>query len=319
MTIDQLLYFLAVAESGSINSAAQRFFATQQALNASLRKLEEELGCELLSRGYKGVSLTPQGQIFKRYADNITRQYRQAVLELGRYNAQSSQVKGTLSLFAASIFTDLFLPDIIRDFTALYPNATIKIIEVDTENLLSYLMNHYCDLALLSASTDYITDFLPPLEHDHIKRLTLLTDQMVVCVRRDHPLSAQHAVNMDVLSTYYDKKAFKFSLYQIIPMTMREEVYKWSVSNSSNAELHKKLILEDIAMTYMPALAYQYKFDSDTFAAVPFADAQEISHCLLYRDDPQAANHQLISVFVQFLHEYFAYLFGARMAPDPNQ
>ena len=96
---------------------------------------------------------------------------------------------------------------------------------------------------------------------------------------------------------------------------MREEVYQWSVSNSSNAELHKKLILEDIAMTYMPALAYQYKFDRETFAAIPFADAQEISHCLLYRDDQQAANHQLTMMFGQFLHDYFAYLFGARLAP----
>ncbi len=291
MTIDQLIYFLAVAERGSINSAAQQFFATQQALNASLRKLEEEVGCALLSRGYKGVALTPQGQIFKPYADNIVRQYRQATRALGRYNAQSSQVKGTLSLFAASIFTDLFLPDIIRDFTMLYPHATIKIIEVDNDNLLSYLLNHYCDLALLTASTAYIHDQLPSLVEQQMNLLTLLIDQLVICVRRDHPLAGQRELDSAAMAAYYEKNPFKISLYQITPMTMREEVYQWAVSTSTNAELHKKLILEDIAITYMPALAYQYKFDRETFAQIPITDSLEVSHCLLYRNDPQAANH----------------------------
>ena len=316
MTIDQLLYFLAVAESGSINSAAQQFFATQQALNASLRKLEDELDCALLSRGYKGVTLTPLGEIFKRHAEKIVHQYRQALLDLGRYKTKDSETGGTLSLFAASIFTDLFLPDIIRDFNVLYPRATIRIIEVETENLLSYLTNNYCDLALLSASTDYIADFMPPLEEMHIQMVTLLFDQLVACVRKDHPLAAQHAVNSDTLSAFWEKTAFKFSLYQVLPMNMRDEVYKLSVSNSANAELHKKLILEDIAMTYMPKLAYQYKFDSDTFAAIPFADASKISHCLLFRDDAEADNHQLLTVFVQFLRQYFAHIFGARLVSD---
>ena len=76
------------------------------------------------------------------------------------------------------------------------------------EHLLSYLVNHYCDLALLSAGTNYVSDYLLPLEEDQIKLMTLLTDQMVVCVRKDHPLTVQRTVNTDTLSAYYDKTAF---------------------------------------------------------------------------------------------------------------
>ena len=43
MNIDQLNYFLSVAETGSINASAQKFFVSQQAVNASLKKLETEI------------------------------------------------------------------------------------------------------------------------------------------------------------------------------------------------------------------------------------------------------------------------------------
>jgi hypothetical protein len=44
MHIDQLTYFVHVVETGSINATAQKYFMTQQAINASLKKLESEIG-----------------------------------------------------------------------------------------------------------------------------------------------------------------------------------------------------------------------------------------------------------------------------------
>ena len=54
--LDQLNYFVEVAKSGSINHAAQRLFATQQTVNAALKRLEKELGYTLLVRSASGVT-----------------------------------------------------------------------------------------------------------------------------------------------------------------------------------------------------------------------------------------------------------------------
>ena len=59
--IRQLRYFVAVAERGSVSQAALDLHLSQSALSEALRKLEVELGVELLARSSRGVTLTPAG------------------------------------------------------------------------------------------------------------------------------------------------------------------------------------------------------------------------------------------------------------------
>ena len=58
MHMNQLSYFLHVAETGSINAAAQNFFISQQAINTQIKKLEDELEVPLLNRTHTGITLT---------------------------------------------------------------------------------------------------------------------------------------------------------------------------------------------------------------------------------------------------------------------
>ena len=106
MNIEQLRYFLQVVESGSVNAAAQKFYMTPQAINASIRKLEEEYESPLLVRSKKGVTLTPQGHVFASYAKEVIEKNEKIHLLLQAYNAHDSNLSGTLSVFSASIFTE---------------------------------------------------------------------------------------------------------------------------------------------------------------------------------------------------------------------
>ena len=63
MRLEQLEYFVAAAEAGSISGAAQRLKVSQPAVSAALRSLEEELGGRLFSRGNQGISLTLLGRL----------------------------------------------------------------------------------------------------------------------------------------------------------------------------------------------------------------------------------------------------------------
>ena len=62
MTIEQLYYFVKIAESGSFTSASLKLFISQQALSISINNLEKELGVSLFQRSRKGVSLTVDGE-----------------------------------------------------------------------------------------------------------------------------------------------------------------------------------------------------------------------------------------------------------------
>ena len=62
MQIQQLTYFVAIAEQGSINKAAEKLFVTQPNLSKAISNLENELKVRIFNRTNKGVVLTDEGQ-----------------------------------------------------------------------------------------------------------------------------------------------------------------------------------------------------------------------------------------------------------------
>ncbi len=71
MQLQQLEYFVKVAELGSLNKAAEVFYVTQPALSKAIQNLEQEIGAEVLRRTNKGVSMTEDGKKLYEYAKVI--------------------------------------------------------------------------------------------------------------------------------------------------------------------------------------------------------------------------------------------------------
>lgn len=316
MNINQLIYFLQVAESGSINKTAQTSYVSQQAINVSLRKLETELDAKLFERNHKGISLTPQGYVFLDYAKDIVKQYEASIAALRYTEANASKLSGTLSIFTASVFTDILLPIAVTKFTQIYPNTTIKIIETNQEELLSYVFHGYCEIAFLSAAKSYFDCAFQnyqfqnhPLQNHQlqkeIKLLPLLNDYQVVVAKADHPLMQYPLITNEILQTYFNKEKTQISLYQTLPVSSVQESYELAVSTSNNAELHKKLLQDGKVITCMPHLAYQRQFQSEGFSCAKLDCAYPIQHCMIYVDNPESENYLFVQEFLQFVQKKF--------------
>ena len=74
MQIQQLTYFVAIAEQGSINKAAEKLFVTQPNLSKAISNLENELKVRIFNRTNKGVVLTDEGKKLYQYARTIINQ-----------------------------------------------------------------------------------------------------------------------------------------------------------------------------------------------------------------------------------------------------
>ncbi len=85
----QLTIFETVATSRSINAAARVLGLPQSTLSRSIKELEETLNCQLFVRGGAGVTLTPAGQCFQRYASSIVKELHQAIEETACLNGKS--------------------------------------------------------------------------------------------------------------------------------------------------------------------------------------------------------------------------------------
>lgn len=74
MTIQQCIYVLEIAKSGSFNEAAKRLFVAQSSLSVSIKALEQELNIQIFNRVTNGVYLTEDGAAFVRYARQLVEQ-----------------------------------------------------------------------------------------------------------------------------------------------------------------------------------------------------------------------------------------------------
>lgn len=74
MTLQQLKYIIAVAEYGSITSAAQKLLVTQPSLSKSVSELEKEMGITIFCRNNRGTYLSEDGSKFLSYARQVVEQ-----------------------------------------------------------------------------------------------------------------------------------------------------------------------------------------------------------------------------------------------------
>ena len=124
MKIEHLYYFIIVANTKSINKAAQKLFISQQHLSRVVYNLENDLQVQLLQRNSTGVKLTDKGKAFYQYAEKIVNIYREMqssfFLDTLPLQDENKQLSGRCQIVLPFFFS-LFLTDFIQRFNETHP------------------------------------------------------------------------------------------------------------------------------------------------------------------------------------------------------
>src|SRR5215469_17008448 len=105
-SLDQLVYFVAVARERSFTSAASTLGVSQSALSHTIRELEERLGVRLLTRTTRSVSPTEAGE---RLLRNLTPHFEQIEAELTALSELREKPSGNIRITATQHATDAIL------------------------------------------------------------------------------------------------------------------------------------------------------------------------------------------------------------------
>lgn len=145
MLLKQIEYFHAVVDSGNFYDAADACHVSQSAVSQQIKKLEEELGVQLLTRHNRTFSLTPAGEHFYRKSMIIRSELEQLIRETKKIDAKDTFA---LRLGYYKGYHGNEFPEAVGQFSQKYPAVSISIKSGSHEDLFHDLQNEQIDFAL---------------------------------------------------------------------------------------------------------------------------------------------------------------------------
>ena len=191
ITLRQMEYFVAVAESGSIIIASERIHVSSPSISAAIAHIESELNVQLFIRQHaKGLVLTDIGEQIKQACKVILSQ------SSGLYALSadfSGAMRGTLKVGCFSAFAPMIYAEIIHGFSNLYKQVNLETVIDDHQALTQDLMQNTLDMALL---------YDLHIDSNYINFMPLADLPPYVLLAESHPLAKQQAVTLKELVDY---------------------------------------------------------------------------------------------------------------------
>lgn len=182
LSLSQVETFLTVVDSGSFQLAANRLNCTQPSISQQLRRLEEQLGVQLITRNRARSTLTKDGEAFLPHA-------RSLVQSAGRAEERLKSRK--LAIAACSNIGVYLAPRLISEFIASRENAPALRLDIGTNRKV-------IDAALSGEADIALTEWSEPQQG--FEWSTWRREKLVVIASPSNPLARRHRISkFDVL------------------------------------------------------------------------------------------------------------------------
>lgn len=198
MRIEQLRYLIEIEKTASINKASNHLFITQQSLNISLTKLEDELGVTIFDRTAHGVHLTREGQIVIEYAIDVINKTEHLKRMLAKKN---NELVGTLEISAGPAFSYEVMPKVLLKMHDMYEKISIEYLECETLDMIKSIINNEQKLFLANIVDDYDRQF-QLLNMDKLFSRKICESETCAVVSENHPLAKYKTVSKKLLLKY---------------------------------------------------------------------------------------------------------------------
>lgn len=187
MTLQELRYLVALADTAHFGRAARACAVSQPTLSAAIKKLEGELGVVVVERTRRRVAITEIGRM-------LVEQARVVLDEARRFEELATQGRaplvGDFRLGVIPTIGPYLLPHVVRRLRAAFPQLRLLLRELQTDALLADLRAGRLDAGLLAL----------PIAGDDLQRVPLYDEPFVLALPRGHPLAQKKRVRTDALA-----------------------------------------------------------------------------------------------------------------------
>ncbi|MNK81747.1 HTH-type transcriptional regulator GltC [compost metagenome] len=181
--LSDIRVFIHVAESPSVTQGARRANLSTAATSARIKSLESQLGCRLLYRDSRGVTLTPAGDRLLKHARLLMRQVDYVKSEFAEYG---SGLVGHIRIFANTTAVTEFLPKVLAQFLGQHPAITVDLQERLSRDIVRGVLDGSADLGLIAG----------PVEAEGLEVVPYSTDRLLLAMPEGHALANQPSITL---------------------------------------------------------------------------------------------------------------------------
>jgi LysR family hydrogen peroxide-inducible transcriptional activator len=239
-----LQYFVKLADLRHFSKAADACFVSQPTLSTQIKKLEEELGVQLVERSPKMIMLTPVGEEIAERARLVLNDIEQIRAVARR---SSNPAEGTLRLGLFPTLAPYFLPHVVPGVRKRFPKLRLQLAEEKTEDLLSMLRQGKLDAAILAL----------PVSGEGLEIEVLFDEPFVLALPGDHPLVKRGEIRMADLRgaellLLEEGHCLREHALEVCALADAHERVDF---HATSMETLRQMVAADVGITLMPLLA----------------------------------------------------------------
>jgi LysR family hydrogen peroxide-inducible transcriptional activator len=292
MNLRALNYLVKLAELQHFSKAADACFVSQPTLSTQIRKLEEELGVQLVERAPRNVQLTPVGKEVAQRARHVLRDIEQIHAAARRSRDPET---GTLRLGLFPTLAPYLLPHVVPGIRRRFPQLKLQLAEEKTADILRLLEDGDLDAGLLAL----------PVDVDSLEQEVLFAEPFVMALPGSHALAAQDEVQLSdlvgsELLLLEDGHCLRDHALEVCAMAGAHERVDF---HATSMETLRQMVAAEVGVTLMPILAVKPPIAStDNIVIRPFKEpAPSRSIVLVWRKSSSLGEmmHELASCLRQ--------------------
>ncbi|MET8871205.1 LysR family transcriptional regulator [Nocardia sp. NPDC004604] len=279
MRSEQLRYLEAAIRHGSLRKAAQEVGVGQPTLSQQIRRLEEDLNVVLLIRRANGVLPSAEARILLPHIRQALQADRALREEAGLINGLRS---GTVRLGAVTTASQILLPRVVPSYRSSFPNVRFSVRESGSQAVRDSVTSGELDLGL-------VVDRGDPAVGGNLTATDLITDDIVLCVSRRHPLATKPTVRIEDLEGQpWVVSAHGYALRELVD-TIFTPPQQDIVYETTNPHSSLLMVAAGVGIAMLPRYTL-HDHHADEIA-IPLTDwaPPRLTVCMIRRTDTQPA------------------------------
>ena len=193
MNILHMKYAATVAKLGSLSKAAEVLYIAQPNISRSIKELEADLGITIFNRTAKGMLLTPEGEDFIHYAEEILKQIDQVEL-LYKNNSPKKQK------FSICVPRACYISEAFAQFSKALSDDPAEIFykETNSQRTLHNILNNDYKLGIIRYAENYDEYFKTMLEEKGLCYELVTEFSYGLIMSNEHPLAAKEEITFSL-------------------------------------------------------------------------------------------------------------------------